>query len=63
MKEVAIWEKLKLQIDNLESMYKQQQNGADVSNAAYWQLEMLNELLTSVGEGLGVTDELKDKFL
>lgn len=63
MKEVTIWEMLKLQIDNLELLHKQHEQGVDVSNHAYWQLETLDELLESVGKRLGVTDEVRGQFL
>lgn len=53
MKTVTIWEKLKLQIDNLEEMYKQHEQGVDMSNMVYWQVETLHEILGSVEERMG----------
>jgi hypothetical protein len=62
MKTVTIWEKLKLQIDNLEMLNKQKEKGNDVSKLAYWQIEYLNELLSGLEEHLGA-DKIRNAFL
>lgn len=61
MKRVTMWEKLKLQIDNLELMAQQHNEGADVSNSVYWQVEYLNELLSSVESHLGA-DTIRNAY-
>lgn len=61
MKTVTVWEKLKLQIDNLEMMYEQHKSGEDVSNSVYWQVETINEILGSVEKNLGA-DKIRDMY-
>lgn len=53
MKTVTLWEKLKLQIDNLELMAEQHKNGKDVSTSVYWQVEYIHEILEGVEQHLG----------
>lgn len=53
MKTVSVWEKLKLQIDNLELLNKQHKSGTDVSNQVYWQVETIVEILSSIEERVG----------
>lgn len=60
-KTVTIWEKLKLQIDNLEEMHKQNEVGKDVSVSVYWQMETLYEILNSVEEKLG-GDKIRQRY-
>lgn len=64
MKQVTVWEKLKLQIDNLEAMHKHHQKGSDVSVQVYWQVEYLNEILGTVEDEMGAGNIRKsDMFL
>ena len=56
MKKVTVWDKLKLQIDNLEMMHKQHELGNDMSNMVYWQVETIHDLLKSVEEHMGANE-------
>lgn len=60
-KTISYWDRLKLQIDNLELMWNQHNEGSDVSTSVYWQVETLNELLQSFEEKVGA-DEVRSKY-
>ncbi|MDC6267259.1 ribonuclease HI [Lysinibacillus fusiformis] len=53
VKTVSLWDKLKLQIDNLEIMYGQHTNGENVSSSVYWQVETINEILKGLEGQVG----------
>lgn len=61
MKTVTIWEKLKLQIDNLEIMHNQHESGIDMGSAVYWQVETINELLSSIEQWYGA-DKVREMY-
>ena len=61
MQKVSIWEKLKLQIDNLEKLYQIHKKGEDVSLNVYWQVEYLNELLQNLESIVGA-DEVRKRY-
>lgn len=61
MREVTMWEKLKLQIDNLEVMYEQHEQGNDMSNIVYWQVETIHDLLKSVEARMGA-DKVRKEY-
>lgn len=61
VKRVTYWDKLKLQIDNLELMHNQHNEGKDVSASVYWQVETLNELLKSFEEKVGA-DKVREEY-
>lgn len=61
-KTITLFDKLKLQIDNLELMYKEHQSGNDVSTMVYWQVETINEILNSFENHVGA-DEVRGHFL
>lgn len=56
-----LWERLKLQIDNLEEMYKKHKEGNDVSTMVYWQVETINEMLKGLEINTGA-DEVREKY-
>lgn len=58
---ISIWDKLKLQIDNLEIMYKQSLSGADIGTSVYWQVETINEILKGLEEQVGA-DKVREKY-
>lgn len=60
-KTVSYFDKLKLQIDNLELMYKEHQNGKDVSTQVYWQVEYLNEMLEMFEASVGA-DKIRSNY-
>jgi len=55
METVTLWDKLKLQIDNLELMHEQHKAGQDVSTSVYWQVEYIHEILSSLEDKLGAS--------
>lgn len=58
---ISIWDKLKLQIDNLEVMYEQHTKGNDSSIPVYWQVETINEILKGLEVQVGA-DKVRDKY-
>lgn len=60
MKTIAIWEKLKLQVENLEMMSKQHEQGIDMSTMAYWQVETIYEILKGVEKYFGADEVRKE---
>lgn len=61
MTRITYWEKLKLQIDNLEMMHKQHEEGLNVSTSVYWQNETIIEMLKSF-EGAVGADVVRDEY-
>lgn len=60
-KPVSMWDKLKLQIDNLEIMYEQHTKGSDSSVSIYWQVETIHEILKGLEVQVGA-DKVRDKY-
>lgn len=60
-KTVSYWEKLKLQVDNLELMYEQHSKGIDVGTMVYWQVETINELLKGLENKVGA-DKIREQY-
>lgn len=58
---ISFFDKVKLQIDNLEEMYKQYQQGKDISTSVYWQVEYIMELLHAF-EGEVGTDKIRNTY-
>ncbi|QIC46215.1 ribonuclease HI [Lysinibacillus sphaericus] len=61
VKTISLWDKLKLQIDNLEIMYDQHTKGENVSVSVYWQVETINEILKGL-EGQVGADKVREKY-
>lgn len=60
-KTVTIWEKLKLQIDNLELLHKESLSGKDVSTQVYWQSEYIQEFLKTLESEYGA-DKVRENY-
>lgn len=58
---ISIWDKLKLQIDNLEAMYEQHIIGNDSSIPVYWQVETINDILKGLEVQVGA-DKVRDMY-
>ncbi|MGE7840661.1 ribonuclease HI [Lysinibacillus sp. NPDC093712] len=61
VKVISLWDKLKLQIDNLEIMYEQHMKDNDSSVSVYWQVETINEILKGLEVQVGA-DKVREKY-